>query len=641
MLGWIRTLMNGEEELQSLLLKAEQEESLDRKAEIYGELADEGVRQALEGIAMLAYKNRRWAAMNAKKIEVWLRKGTKKEIPWCQLVLGWLYEEGLGVSKDPEEALFRYEQTARMDLADGFFRLGILALRGTLRTRRDPYKAALYFYQAEQMNHAESARYLDIMENWEIISRRNLEGKLEGLLERELTSASTPWRNGLDAPEDMDGLLLPQDEDESLLYESRNALLQKVDAGDPKALCRLGVLYLFGDDGFPQDLEKAVEAFGESAKRGVIEAQTNLAALYMTGKGVTQDFAKARALLEVAVEKNDSFAMGKLGEIYAEGIGVTADLSKGIHWYQRAVENGDVRSMVNLGLRYWEGRGVQANQNRAMTLFKMASDKGDMEGINYLARALLDQPDPKKHEEGVYWLRESAKKGHVLSMFLLARCYEKGRGIKKDDKEAYTWYLFAARRNYLNAKIELGKMVAKERATAPSAAEEKEWLQEAALEGDLQACFKLGQHYLYGTNSVIDTDYSEALRLLTRAAEKNLSDAQMLLYHMYEYAKGVDRDESKAQYWLKQAISNGNAEASYIYGSELLDKGQENEAVRNLMYAADRRYFPAADKLGDIFSKQKKYEKARFWYENALEGKDMDEREITEKINKLPQESLV
>ena len=84
MLSWIRNLLSTEGEVESLLARADRVTSLDEKAEIYGELASEGVRQALEGIAMLAYKNRRWAAQNSKQIEVWLRKGTKKDIPWCQ-----------------------------------------------------------------------------------------------------------------------------------------------------------------------------------------------------------------------------------------------------------------------------------------------------------------------------------------------------------------------------------------------------------------------------------------------------------------------------------------------------------------------------------------------------------------------------
>ena len=91
MLGWIRRWMSGEAEIDKLLKKAEETADLDKKAAIYGELAEEGVRPALESLAHLAYDNKEWTAHNATKILNWLRAGTKKEIAWCQLVMGWMY----------------------------------------------------------------------------------------------------------------------------------------------------------------------------------------------------------------------------------------------------------------------------------------------------------------------------------------------------------------------------------------------------------------------------------------------------------------------------------------------------------------------------------------------------------------------
>ena len=634
MLSWIRNLLSTEGEVESLLARADRVTSVDEKAEIYGELASEGVRQALEGIAMLAYKNRRWAAQNSKQIEVWLRKGTKKDIPWCQLVLGWMYEEGLGVSKDPDEALFRYEQTARMDLEDGFFRLGLLSLRGTLGTHRDPYKAALYFYQAEQMGHEEARAYLNAMVDWEIVRREDLDGKLERLLEHELSSQGSPWRNGVPADEDMpiEGIHFPKDGFDP--YESKDAVLKRAMDGDGRSICRLGVMYLFGEGGMEVDIEKAIESFKNASKLGVVEAQTNLAALYMTGEGLAQNFDKARELLTDAANQSDGFAMCKLGDIYAEGLGVPMDSARAVFWYQKAVEHGDLRAAVALGLRYWEGRGIKANQNRAMILFKMAAAKGDTEGMSLLARALLDQPDPEKHKDAIGWLKELARRRHGLSMFLLGRCYEKGRGVAKDEKEAITWYQFAARRDLFEAKLVMGKLLAQGKVKAGTPEEEVIWLREAALEGNLLACYRLGTHYINGTSGV-DPDEKEAIRLFTRAAEGSLPEAQMALCILYDQGRGVEIDKEKSHYWLKKAVENGNPEASYRYGLELISSGRRDEGIQNLTYAADQKYPLAADKLGDIFRDTGKIEKARFWYEQALEYGDIAAKEKLDHLKEM------
>lgn len=641
MLGWIRKAISGEGEIENLLEKARTTDLIDEKAAIYGELADEGIKPALEELAILAYSNRRWASLNARKLEVWLRKGTKKEIPWCQLVLGWLYEEGLGVSKDPEEALFRYEQAARMDLPEGYYRLGMLLLRGAFGDRRNSIRAARFFHQAEKMGHEKAKNYLDGMEKWDILKREELEGKTENLLAHDL-SHTTPWRKGNEnLPAELyrgNGQSIKAGE-ESLLTESREELLEKAQGGDTRAICRLGVLYLFGEEGFEVNLEKAVECFQKASEAGVVEAQTNLAALYMTGNGVPCDREKAKQLLLYAASQGDGFAMTKLGDICTDGVDGPPDYRQGTRWYQKAVEHQDVNGMIILGVRYLRGIGISEDLHRAQVLFRMAAERNHPEGINYYAQMLLEQPEPEKQQEGVRWLRENAKHGDPYSMFLLARCYEKGRGIKRDEKEAISWYLFSSRRGFSGAKIELGKLVARDIIKAPSLEDEVEWLKEAIADGDLHAGFRLGNYYLDGHGD-IEPDVKEAVRLFLEGAERSFSDSQMTLSRLYGEGKLVEKNPEKAAYWANQALSNGNAEAAYLHGVSLLENGSEEEGIRNLMYAADQRYSLASDKLGDIFREQGKIDKARFWYEQALEGNDLLKEDIMDKIEKLPQELL-
>jgi TPR repeat protein len=44
------------------------------------------------------------------------------------------------------------------------------------------------------------------------------------------------------------------------------------------------------------------------------------------------------------------------------------------------------------------------------------------------------------------WYIEAAMKGHVKAQLKVGRMYEEGRGRKKDDLEAFGWYLNAAKK---------------------------------------------------------------------------------------------------------------------------------------------------------------------------------------------------
>jgi TPR repeat protein len=44
------------------------------------------------------------------------------------------------------------------------------------------------------------------------------------------------------------------------------------------------------------------------------------------------------------------------------------------------------------------------------------------------------------------WYIEAAMKGHIKAQLKVGRMYEEGRGRKKDDLEAFGWYLNAAKK---------------------------------------------------------------------------------------------------------------------------------------------------------------------------------------------------
>lgn len=72
------------------------------------------------------------------------------------------------------------------------------------------------------------------------------------------------------------------------------------------------------------------------ASLGNSNAYNNLGILYDEGKGVPQDYKKAKAYYEQAVKLGNIVAMNNLGSLYEHGQGVKQDLDIARELYRRA-----------------------------------------------------------------------------------------------------------------------------------------------------------------------------------------------------------------------------------------------------------------------------------------------------------------
>ena len=126
--------------------------------------------------------------------------------------------------------------------------------------------------------------------------------------------------------------------------------------------------------------------------------------------------------------------------------------------------------------------------------------------------------DAKNYTQAVKKLQPAAEKGHKKAQYRLGRCYDKGRGVKEDDKKAFEWYSKSAAQNYAKAQYELGK------------------------------CYKNGE----GTAK----NMGKALAYFTKAAKQDNGDAQLALGKCYMKGKGVAADPAKAKSWLMKAVNN-------------------------------------------------------------------------------------
>lgn len=100
--------------------------------------------------------------------------------------------------------------------------------------------------------------------------------------------------------------------------------------------CKAGELYFLGQDGVPQDYEKAVQLFEHAHTYNKNNWGNDMLGIcYLFGRGCKQDPVKARALFEEADYSSDLKNYG-LGMIYTEGMGIAANIKKGVEYLQKA-----------------------------------------------------------------------------------------------------------------------------------------------------------------------------------------------------------------------------------------------------------------------------------------------------------------
>ena len=155
---------------------------------------------------------------------------------------------------------------------------------------------------------------------------------------------------------------------------------------------------------------------------------------------------------------------------------------------------------------------------------------------------------------------QKAEDGDFDAKLAVAKKYAKGDGVPQNTEKAYEWYVKLAeseKRSYLlvfMGLLELGC----------AAGDEFKWCRKAVDEGYAWAQYCLGACYNGALGATIAEDHDEALRLITLAASRGFSHAQVTLGFHYAQGYNVPQDMDKARRWFEKAAEQGNEEAKEI-----------------------------------------------------------------------------
>lgn len=161
--------------------------------------------------------------------------------------------------------------------------------------------------------------------------------------------------------------------------------------------------------------------------------------------------------------------------------------------------------------------------------------------------------DPPDYVKAVSLFLEAAELGDMISQFFLGIIYYHGRGVTKDNFEAFKWFQLAAQQGLPEAQTNIGLMYEKGEGVSPDLKEGLKWFRLAAEQGIEDAQYKIGLFYRDNRR-----DNHEALKWFRLAAEQGHAWAQYELANMYAGVSGVKRDPIEGFKWLNLAAKNGH-----------------------------------------------------------------------------------
>ena len=232
---------------------------------------------------------------------------------------------------------------------------------------------------------------------------------------------------------------------EQLSAEDVNYIVAKAEDGNIYAQYLLGRMYLTGQ-GKPQNTEKAIHWFKQSASHGNSRAQCNLGMIYFHA----ENYSQAREWFKQSAGHGNSLAQYYLGRIYLKGLGVTANPYEALQWFEASAYKERPRSQTNLGIMYFRGEGVPQDYYQARGWFEKAAEQKNFLAQYYLVRiyqeGLGTDVDSSQAERWCRSIQEAAESGDANAMYYAGLMYEKGLVVAHNHVEAVSYWQQAERK---------------------------------------------------------------------------------------------------------------------------------------------------------------------------------------------------
>jgi TPR repeat protein len=410
-----------------------------------------------------------------------------------------LYEEGIGVKKNPVEAFVLYRKSAKQGNVGAMGNLGDCYREG-FGVAKDEKEAFRWYQKAAELGNDGARRQLAFCYEFGRGS------------EKDLTQAFANF-------------------------------LQLAEQGDAWAQNRVGWCLANGF-GVSKDPAQAVAWYEKSAQQGNAVAMGNLGFCFEKGQGVAKHEKEAVRWYEKAADLGNTWSMNQVGLCYEEGRGVEKDPKKAFGFYLKSAEAGDAWGQKTVGHCFRNGFGTAQDQVRAFEWYKKSADQGHVGGLENLAFCFSrGQGVEKNTETALQYFQKAAEQGSAWAQAEAGRCYLEGTGTKQDKKIAMDWFRKAAVRGNHYGESMYGKALEEGWDGFPDREDAIPWYRKAAEAGNGWAWAALGQAL---EKETAGRDAEEVFRCYQKANWLGESWGTFLLASAYAKGTGVQPNPALA-----------------------------------------------------------------------------------------------
>ena len=421
------------------------------------------------------------------------------------LLLGLLYDRGIGTGSDPEKAIYWYQHAGKNPVSQ--FILGTYITEGKGMSVDVEKGMGL-------LNQAANARFSYADFNLAVLKRQAGQDFLPNL--------ETAYNLGNSHA----GIVLAD--------------------------------YYLSQDNDADKMSQAKQIYSGLADKGDQYAQLKLAYMLENGLGTTPDVYAAQLLYTASANQGNPFAQFLLGQLYQLGETGAPDYNLALQWYQKAAKKLSQASVAT-GFIY---ETVDDNYTKAIKAYEEAAAKGNTIGAYNLALMYLyGKGVPVDYQKAKALFTEAANKGYPEAITQLAGIYFNGLGVPRDVHQGMELYKKAASLNNSNALYELGLLSETGIATKVNYADALKYYNDAASKGNERAMLALARMYHKGLG--IDKDLKLSASYYQKLADRQNAYAQYKLGTFYMDGIAVERSIDKGTRLLKQASENGNMEARH------------------------------------------------------------------------------
>lgn len=215
---------------------------------------------------------------------------------------------------------------------------------------------------------------------------------------------------------------------------------QMAEDGIASAQCAVGLYYAMGANGYPKDMDKAMELLEAAWEQDDPNAGTVLGLCYRAQAEEATDGVERERLLRLGfecfaqeAEEGRANALFYLGLAYENGSGVGRDPEKAVECYEAASEGGNVSALTALGVCHFSGIGMARDVEGAVKLLEEAAAKGEARGQCILGDIYLNGTGVARNAARAADLYEAAMgKRYPRAYASMGVVYANGTGRKRD-----------------------------------------------------------------------------------------------------------------------------------------------------------------------------------------------------------------